>query len=809
VSTPGTITKSGFFVTGGTLPRDAACYVRREADERLYASLRRSDICYALTPRQMGKSSLMVQTAARLRERQINVALLDLTAFGQNLTPEQWYYGLAGRIGQQLNLEDEIEDYWNTHLHVGPLQRFGGVIRDVVLRNASTPVVIFIDEIDAVRSLPFSTDEFFAAIREFYNRRAQDRELTRLTFCLLGVATPSDLIRDTRTTPFNIGTRVELSDFTVEEAAALSPGLCADVQVSQKLIRRILYWTGGHPYLTQRLCLAVSGCASREADVDRICNGLFLSYRARERDDNLLFVRERMLRNESDRAALLLLYKKIYSGSRIRDNETNPLIGILRLSGLVRVDHGYLRVRNRIYAEVFNREWIVDNLPGAELRRQRAAYQRGFKIGGAIFAPLLLVLGTYEGYQVYRGQFRSSSPSLPEAPKPPAFWASFTNQSLQATERGTLTISAGEANSSVFLNGAEFGRTEKGGILQIPLLPPGSYEIRVEKPGFQAVLTKTQVLAQRETRLSFTLSPVSQVVAMENLLRISLAPADTNVILDGRPAGMTNASGEFLVKVQPGEHEITLEKQGYVSRTVKQRLSAGSNLIEGQLQPDREPVDLDGALRSGDLARLQDFLNQYPHSKSIGAVRAKIEDLEWSKIDHNDETQLQEFMNKYPNGRHFQEATQVSSQLQQDDMDWHVAQTTGTIESMQSFVDRHPRSRHISDANTAITRLKDRVEIAQVLRDYQDSYNRRDLKQLLQLWPKCPVPLQTSLSTLFKEKRSGTLNLTPTGTPVVSAGFVQLPVEITKKTPSGDSSLTVPFLFKKENDHWIIEKGSL
>ena len=32
-------------------------------------------------------------------------------------------------------------------------------------------VVIFVDEIDAVRSLPFSTDEFFAGIREFYNRR--------------------------------------------------------------------------------------------------------------------------------------------------------------------------------------------------------------------------------------------------------------------------------------------------------------------------------------------------------------------------------------------------------------------------------------------------------------------------------------------------------------------------------------------------------------------------------------------------------------------------------------------------------------
>src|SRR5207244_12902848 len=94
-------------------------------------------------------------------------------------------------------------------------------------RRLGRPVaalVIFLDEIDTVRSLPFSTDEFFAAIRECFNRRTEDPELHRLTFSLLGVATPSDLIDDTRTTPFNIGRRIELNDFTAEEAATLARG---------------------------------------------------------------------------------------------------------------------------------------------------------------------------------------------------------------------------------------------------------------------------------------------------------------------------------------------------------------------------------------------------------------------------------------------------------------------------------------------------------------------------------------------------------------------------------------------------------
>src|SRR5262249_50489798 len=86
-------------------------------------------------------------------------------------------------------------------------------------------LVIFLDEIDAVRSLPFSTDEFFAAIRECYNRRTRDPEYQRLTFCFMGVASPSDLIRDVRMTPFNIGRRIELTDFTEAEARSLAIGL--------------------------------------------------------------------------------------------------------------------------------------------------------------------------------------------------------------------------------------------------------------------------------------------------------------------------------------------------------------------------------------------------------------------------------------------------------------------------------------------------------------------------------------------------------------------------------------------------------
>jgi tetratricopeptide (TPR) repeat protein len=388
------ITPTSFYVIGGTLQRNAPSYVPRQADQDLYDGLTQGKFCYVLTSRQMGKSSLMVRAAVRLREEGIAVAVLDLTAIGQNLSPEQWYDGLLGRIGQQLDLEDELEDFWLDHERLGPLQRWMRAVREVVLKKQKGRIVIFIDEIDAVRSLPFSTDEFFAGIREFYNRRTEDAELQRLTFCLLGVATPSDLIRDTRTTPFNIGQRIELTDFKEREALPLAEGLGRGQPLGEKLISRVLYWTGGHPYLTQRLCQAVAEDVSitSPAGVDGLCEEIFLSSRARERDDNLLFVRERILRNEADRAGLLDLYARVRAHKRVRDDDTNPLLAVLRLAGIIRIALGHLQVRNRIYEHVFDSSWIIANMPDAELRRQRAAFRRGVLRAAAVAAVILFVM---------------------------------------------------------------------------------------------------------------------------------------------------------------------------------------------------------------------------------------------------------------------------------------------------------------------------------------------------------------------------------------------------------------------------------
>jgi WD40 repeat protein len=408
-----TATTAPFYVTGGTLRSDAPSYVERQADHDLHAALTRGEFCYVLTSRQMGKSSLMVRTAARLREEGTHVAILDLTAIGQNLSPEQWYGGLLRRLGRQFDpegdLEEQLDDLWFDQDRRGPLDRFMTALQELILPRCSGRIVIFVDEIDAVRSLSFSADEFFAAIRECYNRRQQDVAFERLTFCLLGVVTPSELIRDTRMTPFNIGRRIDLTDFTAAEAAPLARGLGRDEAAGSVLVDRVLDWTRGHPYLTQRLCQAVAEDATvtGPTGVDQHCEALFLSAAAREKDDNLLFVRERLLRSEADLASLLDLYGKVRVGKRVAPDDTNPLVDLLRLSGVARLAGNRLAVRNRIYERVFDREWVTQHMPDAEVRRQQAAFRRGLvraAAGAGTIVALMAVLALMALDQARRAQ---------------------------------------------------------------------------------------------------------------------------------------------------------------------------------------------------------------------------------------------------------------------------------------------------------------------------------------------------------------------------------------------------------------------
>jgi hypothetical protein len=302
------------YIAESTLPEDTQTYVTREADSQLYQALLEGKLCYVFNSRKIGKSSLALQTIKQLRTAGIRSVFIDLSGDETKLEhPEQWYANILDTLAYELDLDVDLKNWWQERNWLSPLRRFREFIESVMLSQVPEKIVIFIDEIDSVLSLNFSADDLFAFIRSCYNRRTQNADYNRITFCLLGVATPSDLIQDKKRTPFNIGQAIELKGFTQEQAAPLAKGLEGKVDRPIQVLNEILDWTGGQPFLTQKLCkIVLEQAETSNPDIAELVQAYIINnWEENDNPEHLGTIRDRILSNQQRTSQLLGIYQQI------------------------------------------------------------------------------------------------------------------------------------------------------------------------------------------------------------------------------------------------------------------------------------------------------------------------------------------------------------------------------------------------------------------------------------------------------------------------------------------------------------------
>jgi serine/threonine-protein kinase len=122
--------------------------------------------------------------------------------------------------------------------------------------------------------------------------------------------------------------------------------------------------------------------------------------------------------------------------------------------------------------------------------------------------------------------------------------------------RVDLAILSNEDGATVTINGRQTGVIQKGQRLE--QLPPNVYKVKVSKPGFLDVPERTVTLVKgRPAREQFDLK------AAIGTLRISGAPVQAQLIVDGRQAGMLRPGEAFTAPFEPGRRKVSVKAENY------------------------------------------------------------------------------------------------------------------------------------------------------------------------------------------------------------------------------------------------------
>jgi hypothetical protein len=254
---------------GGAVPLNSEFYLQRPADTELRSALDRADsIILIKGARQMGKTSLLARGLQYAREQGTHTAVTDLQKFNaiNLLNANNFYLTLAESLVDQLDLPIIPSTLWDPRR--SPNMNFERFIRREILGKISGRLVWGLDEVDRLFGCAFGS-EVFGLFRSWHNERALDPmgPWSKFTFVITYATEAHLFITDLNQSPFNVGTRIELEDFTPAQISELNHRYHSPIKDEDKVARftRLL---SGHPYLVRRGLHELSGFESSYDDFE-------------------------------------------------------------------------------------------------------------------------------------------------------------------------------------------------------------------------------------------------------------------------------------------------------------------------------------------------------------------------------------------------------------------------------------------------------------------------------------------------------------------------------------------------------------
>lgn len=248
---------------GGAESLDSPFYVSRPGDAACRAAISRGDsIVLVKGAHQTGKTSLLARAAEHARGEGFQVVVTHCQLLNQEQlgSPQKFVETLTLGLVEKLELDLDRAALWDARY--GPILNFRRFVRNT-LAESDRPLLWVLDEVDRLFQSPFST-EVFSLFRSWHNERALEPSgpWRRLTLAIAYATEAHLMVSDLNHSPFNVGTRLELGDFTPAQVEDLNLRHGRPLAGEHELYG-LTSLVGGHPYLIRRalLELADSGIA--------------------------------------------------------------------------------------------------------------------------------------------------------------------------------------------------------------------------------------------------------------------------------------------------------------------------------------------------------------------------------------------------------------------------------------------------------------------------------------------------------------------------------------------------------------------
>ena len=235
-------------------------YVARSADAIALNAIPKKGVTITIKgPRQMGKSSLLIQVVDAAMNADKRVAFLDFQLLDTTTLSDAdaFFRQFCTWLTDQVELPNRVEDYWSEGF--GNNQRCTRYVQSYVLKELGAPLLLAMDEVDRMFETHFQSD-FFSMLRSWHNSRAlpTTRIWRNLDLALVTATEPYHLIENLNQSPFNVGEVITLTDFTLEQVAELNRRHGSPLTSAQE--QQLMAWVSGHPYLVRKaLYLVASG----------------------------------------------------------------------------------------------------------------------------------------------------------------------------------------------------------------------------------------------------------------------------------------------------------------------------------------------------------------------------------------------------------------------------------------------------------------------------------------------------------------------------------------------------------------------